>query len=81
MSDAVIRGVSLQLDISPSLPHVKGNRVQLQQVILNLLLNALDAVTSRSGVPAHCQAGDAHAGAGRRCRIGVRQRSGPACVR
>ena len=51
MSDAVIRGVSLQLDISPSLPHVKGNRVQLQQVVLNLLLNALDAVTSRSRCP------------------------------
>jgi signal transduction histidine kinase len=51
MSDAVIRGVSLQLDISPSLPHVKGNRVQLQQVILNVLLNALDAVTSRSEFP------------------------------
>lgn len=51
MSDAVIRGVSLQLDISPSLPHVTGNRVQLQQVILNLLLNALEAVTSRAGFP------------------------------
>ena len=51
MSDAVIRGVSLQLEISPSLPQVIGNRVQLQQVILNLLLNALDAVTSRAGFP------------------------------
>ncbi len=51
MSDAVIRGVSLQLEISPSLPQVTGNRVQLQQVILNLLLNALDAVTSRAGFP------------------------------
>lgn len=51
MSDAIIRGVSLQLDLSPSLPHVKGNRVQLQQVVLNLLLNALDAVTSWSRSP------------------------------
>ena len=47
----MIRGVSLQLDTSPSLPHVNGNRVQLQQVVLNLLLNALEAVSAGSQRP------------------------------
>jgi two-component system, LuxR family, sensor kinase FixL len=51
MSDAVIRGVSLQLDISSSLPPVNGSRVQLQQVVLNLLVNALEAMTARSSGP------------------------------
>jgi signal transduction histidine kinase len=51
MSDAAIRGVSLHLDLAPSLPPVTGNRVQLQQVILNLLLNAMDAATLPSHGP------------------------------
>jgi signal transduction histidine kinase len=37
--------------MAPALPCVKGNRVQLQQVVLNLLLNALEAVSSHSGGP------------------------------
>jgi signal transduction histidine kinase/integral membrane sensor domain MASE1 len=51
MSDAIFRNVGVQLDMAPSLPCVKGNRVQLQQVVLNLLLNALEAVSSHSGGP------------------------------
>jgi C4-dicarboxylate-specific signal transduction histidine kinase len=38
-SDAV-----LQTDFAESLPAIIGDRVQLQQVILNLLLNAADAM-------------------------------------
>lgn len=36
--------VSLQSDLAANLPFVMGDRVQLQQVILNLLLNAADAM-------------------------------------
>ncbi len=36
--------VSLRLDLAANLPQVKGDRVQLQQVILNLLTNASDAM-------------------------------------
>ena len=43
-SDAIIRNVSLTLDLGPGSPAVRGDRVQLQQVVLNLLINALDAV-------------------------------------
>jgi signal transduction histidine kinase len=42
--DAVLRAVSIRLDLAPRLPPVWGDRVQLQQVILNLVLNGLDAI-------------------------------------
>ncbi len=38
-------GVVLQLDLADELPFVLGDRVQLQQVILNLLRNAADAMS------------------------------------
>lgn len=37
--------VILQQQLADDLPHVDGDRVQLQQVILNLLLNASDAMS------------------------------------
>ena len=39
-----MRGVRLALETDPALPPVHGDRVQLQQVLLNLLLNAVDAL-------------------------------------
>jgi signal transduction histidine kinase len=38
------RGASLQTDLAPNLPSVTGDRVRLQQVLLNLVINALDAL-------------------------------------
>jgi PAS domain S-box-containing protein len=46
-SDATIKSVSVTLDLAPDLPRVRADRVQLQQVILNLMLNAVDALMSR----------------------------------
>ncbi|MFM0339216.1 PAS domain-containing sensor histidine kinase [Paraburkholderia fungorum] len=43
-SDAIVRGTRVTLDIDDTLPLVCGDRVQLQQVMLNLLLNAFDAM-------------------------------------
>jgi two-component system, LuxR family, sensor kinase FixL len=43
-SDADKRHVRLTQDIDPTLSPVLGDRVQLQQVLINLLLNAFDAL-------------------------------------
>ena len=45
------RGVALQMDLSPDLPAVTGDRVQLQQVLLNLIINAFDAVSAVTDRP------------------------------
>jgi two-component system sensor histidine kinase/response regulator len=36
--------VSLRIDLAPDLPGVLGDRVQLQQVLINLVMNAIDAM-------------------------------------
>jgi len=41
-------GVSLQTRLAPDLPLVEGDRVQLQQVMLNLILNAVEALSGAS---------------------------------
>ena len=43
-ADAVSRHVKLDADIVGDLPPVRGDRVHLQQVLLNLVLNGMDAV-------------------------------------
>jgi PAS domain S-box-containing protein len=43
-SDAILQNVHISLDLPRNLPPVRGDRVQLQQVVLNLLLNAFDAM-------------------------------------
>jgi two-component system sensor kinase FixL len=43
-SDAILHNVHVALALDPNLPLVRGDKVQLQQVILNLLLNAFDAM-------------------------------------
>jgi signal transduction histidine kinase len=47
-SDAILRNVSLSLEFATDLPKVRGDRVQLQQVVLNLVLNGLDAIRESS---------------------------------
>ncbi len=49
-SDAVIRNLRLDLRLSPVPLVILGDPVELRQVILNLLLNAMDAVSSGSPV-------------------------------
>jgi signal transduction histidine kinase/integral membrane sensor domain MASE1 len=48
-SDAVIRNVTVSLDFAADTVIVSGDRVQLQQVVLNLLLNAMEAMAEERG--------------------------------
>ena len=43
--------VYLRLDLGTSLPPVDGDRVQLQQVIMNLLMNSIEAMQSVTDRP------------------------------
>jgi PAS domain S-box-containing protein len=44
-SELLKHGVSLQTDLATGLPLIEGYRVQLQQVVLNLILNAVEAMS------------------------------------
>ena len=43
-SEVLRHGVSLQMDLAPDLPRIEADRVELQQVVLNLTLNAVEAM-------------------------------------
>jgi signal transduction histidine kinase len=43
-SEMTRRGIAVQLELAHELPWVHGDRVQLQQVLVNLLVNAADAM-------------------------------------
>jgi signal transduction histidine kinase len=44
-SEATLRKTRVLVEVSPVVKRVLGDRIQLQQCILNLLMNALDAIT------------------------------------
>jgi two-component system sensor kinase FixL len=49
--EAVVRSVRLSLDVAPGLPPVTGDPVQLEQVVMNLVLNALEAMGAGATPP------------------------------
>jgi len=42
----IVRNISLELELDKNVPHVIGDKVQLQQVILNLILNSTEALVN-----------------------------------
>lgn len=46
-SETIIRQTKLTIELAPDLPAVIGDRIQLQQVLMNLLMNAFDAMEER----------------------------------
>jgi C4-dicarboxylate-specific signal transduction histidine kinase len=47
-AELISRGVTVVSHLAPRLPPVRGDRVQIQQVILNLLLNGADAMAGNA---------------------------------
>ena len=47
--DARSRGVKLRLALEPGVPAVRANAVEMQQVVLNIALNAFDALARSTG--------------------------------
>jgi signal transduction histidine kinase len=50
-ADAASKGVAVQLRLQADLPAVDGDSVQMQQMVLNLLLNAVEAVSQNLSPP------------------------------
>jgi signal transduction histidine kinase len=69
--DAAAKKIAIELQLADALPAIFGDRIQLQQVILNLLRNASDAMMSVHDRPRQLVVGTAWE-AGNRVRLTVR---------
>ena len=49
--EAVRTGVSMQTYLADGLPFILGDRIQLQQVVLNLIINAVEAMSTIADAP------------------------------
>ena len=74
-SEFVLKGISAQVQLEARLPRALGNRIELQQVLLNLVLNAVEAMSECEPGQRHLQITTAGPAAGP-IRISIRD-SGP----
>jgi PAS domain S-box-containing protein len=49
LKHSIRKGVVLRLDLDPALPAVLGDKVQVQQVIMNLVINSSEAIGASEG--------------------------------
>jgi PAS domain S-box-containing protein len=68
------KSIDLQASLAPDIPAIEGDRVQLQQVVLNLLVNAMEAMDGDDAHPRELAVVSARDGDG--VRVEVRD-SGP----
>ena len=49
LAGSFLRGVNVELDLAPSLPPTMGDPAQIHQVLMNLLINAAEAIGGAAG--------------------------------
>ena len=69
--EAVKTGVSVRTQLADGLPLIHGDRVQLQQVNLNLIINAIEAMGGMPDGPRELLISTGHAESGRRAGGGA----------
>ena len=79
MSDLQRNRIVLQSEFADDLPMITGDRVQIQQVVLNLLRNASDAMLTVAGSPAAIADPNGTGWRRSRTRERPRRRRGPRC--
>ena len=50
LNTTLLNGVSLQLDLTPNLPPVEAKRAHIQQIIMNLIINAAESIEEGNGI-------------------------------
>lgn len=80
--EMVTRDVKVHRRLAPGLPAVRGDRVQLQQVILNLIVNACEAMTDTAPTERTLTVAVATADGDRTVQVSLQDRGGgvPAAV-
>lgn len=58
LNQAKVSGAKIETEIQPDLPRIRGDRQQLKQVFLNLILNALDAVEKEGNIKINVKKAD-----------------------
>jgi signal transduction histidine kinase len=56
--------ILVQVEPNAQLPQVRGDRIQLQQVLLNLITNAIDSMAAKDGARVLCVKSEVHSGGG-----------------
>ena len=69
-ADATTKHVAIDMAVPGTLPPVRADRVHLSQVLLNLIMNAIEAVTAHAGVQRRVSV-EANVGADGCCEISV----------
>ena len=64
-SELIERNVAVATRLTPGLPDIRGDRVQLQQVLLNLVMNACEAMADNNGIDSGIEVSTARDGNGR----------------
>ena len=64
-SELIERNVAVATRLTPGLPDIRGDRVQLQQVLLNLVMNACEAMADNNGADSGIEVSTARDGNGR----------------